>query len=121
MNEIKLLIRKDLLILKNNILLILRNPFRLIPYAAIVGYFFFIYSMRMRDRAEDMESQMPELDANGLPEVDFAVQNIIGGVTVLALGFLLYQLFRATKRNVSFFTMADVNLLFTGPVKPKIF
>ena len=74
--------------------------------------FFFIYSMRMRDRAEDMESQMPELDANGLPEVDFAVQNIIGGVTVLALGFLLYQLFRATKRNVSFFTMADVNLLF---------
>ncbi|TDK49553.1 putative ABC exporter domain-containing protein [Algoriphagus formosus] len=119
MNEIKLLIRKDLLILKNNILLILRNPLRLIPYAAIVGYFFFIYTMRMRDRAEDMESQMPELDANGLPEVDFAVQNIIGGVTVLALGFLLYQLFRATKRNVSFFTMADVNLLFTGPVKPE--
>lgn len=119
MNEVKLLLRKDLLIFKNNILLILRNPARLLPYAGLIGYFFFIYTMRMKDRAKKLDNTLPELDANGLPEIDFATQNIVGGITLLALGFLLYQLFRATERNVSFFSMADVNLLFTGPVKPE--
>lgn len=55
----------------------------------------------------------------GLPEVDFAIQNIVGGITILALGFFIFQLYRATKKNVSFFKMADVNLLFTAPVKPE--
>lgn len=120
MNEIKLLLRKDLWILKNNLLLILRNPLRLIPYAVLVGYFFFIYSMRMKRRDEDgLSDQIPEFDVHGLPQVDFALQNIVGGITVLALGFLIYQLYRATKKNVSFFKMADVNLLFPSPVKPE--
>lgn len=120
MYEIKLLLRKDLWILKNNLLLILRNPLRLIPYAVLVGYFFFIYSMRMKRRDEDgLSDQIPEFDVNGLPQVDFALQNIVGGVTVLALGFLIFQLYRATKKNVSFFKMADVNLLFPSPVKPE--
>lgn len=120
MYEIKLLLRKDLWILKNNLLLILRNPLRLIPYAVLVGYFFFIYSMRMKRRDEDgLSDQIPEFDVHGLPQVDFALQNILGGITVLALGFLIYQLYRATKKNVSFFKMADVNLLFPSPVKPE--
>ncbi|SHO65324.1 Putative ABC exporter [Algoriphagus zhangzhouensis] len=97
MYEIKLLLRKDLWILKNNLLLILRNPLRLIPYAVLVGYFFFIYSMRMKRRDEDgLSDQIPEFDVHGLPQVDFALQNILGGITVLALGFLIYQLYRAT-------------------------
>lgn len=120
MYEIKLLLRKDLWILKNNLLLILRNPLRLIPYVVLVGYFFFIYSMRMKGREEDeLSGQMQDLDLNGLPQVDFALQNIVGGITVLALGFLMFQLYRATKKNVSFFKMADVNLLFPSPVKPE--
>lgn len=115
MNEIRLLLRKDLWILKNNILLIFRNPTRLIPYAVAVGYFIFIYTRRMgRDRVSTEEIN---LDAAG--EVDFAMQNLIGGVTILALGFLMFQLYRATKNNVTFFKMADVNLLFTAPVKPE--
>ncbi|MDR7132257.1 hypothetical protein J2X69_004624 [Algoriphagus sp. 4150] len=120
MNEILLLLRKDILILINNLKLILRNPLRLLPYAGIAGYIFFMYYLRLRNRGEDMQTQeMPELDMNSIPEVNFAMQNIIGGVTVLALAFLIYQLFRATKNNVSFFKMADVNLLFTSPVKPE--
>ncbi len=115
MKEIKLLLRKDLLILLNNIKLILKNPLRLIPYAAIVGYFFFIYWLRF-DKVDDAQEAIPSVD--GIPEVNFAMQNIIGGVTLLALGILIFQLYRATKKNVSFFKMADVNLLFTGPVKP---
>jgi hypothetical protein len=117
MHEVKLLFRKDLFILINNIKLILKNPLRLIPYVVLVGYFTFIYSSRSKDRAINQE--IPELDANGMEVVDFSVQNIKGGLTVLVLGFLIYQLYRATKRNVSFFKMADVNLLFTGPVKPE--
>ncbi|MCE7054755.1 putative ABC exporter domain-containing protein [Algoriphagus sp. AGSA1] len=120
MNEIRLLLRKDILILINNIKLILRNPLRLLPYAGIAGYIFFMYFIRMKSRGDSTPSQdIPELDMNGLPEVNFAMQNVIGAVTLLALVFLIYQLFRATKNNVSFFKMADVNLLFTSPVKPE--
>ncbi|UZD22337.1 putative ABC exporter domain-containing protein [Algoriphagus halophytocola] len=118
MNEISLLFRKDILILINNIKLILKNPLRLLPYAGILGYFFFIYYLRLKGRDEDEAPQeMPDMD--GVPQVDFAVQNIVGAVTLLALVLLIYQLFRATKNNVSFFKMADVNLLFTAPVKPE--
>jgi len=46
--------------------------------------------------------EIPDLDTNGLPEVDFSVQNIIGGVTLLALVLLIYQLYRATKRTSAF-------------------
>lgn len=118
MNEIRLLFRKDILILINNIKLILRNPLRLLPYAGILGYFFFIYFLRLKGRDGDAAPQeIPEME--GVPQVDFAVQNIVGAVTLLALCLLIYQLYRATKNNVSFFKMADVNLLFTAPVKPE--
>lgn len=118
MKEIKLLLRKDLLILLNNIKLILKNPLRLLPYLGILGYFFFIYWLRFDSLDQSSSVQeMPNMDE--LPEVNFALQNIIGGVTILALGLLIYQLYRATKKNVSFFKMADVNLLFTAPVKPE--
>lgn len=119
MREIKLLLRKDLLILLNNIKLILRNPLRLIPYAAVIGYFFFVYWFRLSSGDETSTPEIPELDTNGVPLPNFSVQNIIGGVTILALMFLFFQLYRATKKNVSFFKMADVNLLFTAPVKPE--
>ena len=120
MNEIRLLLRKDILILINNIKLILRNPLRLLPYAGIAGYIFFMYYLRLKSRGDDTPTpEMPELDVNGIPEVNFAMQNVIGGVTILALVILIYQLYSATKKNVSFFKMADVNLLFTAPVKPE--
>ncbi|OYX22368.1 MAG: hypothetical protein B7Z16_04760 [Algoriphagus sp. 32-45-6] len=115
MNELRLLLRKDLLILKNNILLILRNPLRLIPYGIAVAYFVFMYSRGLSRGKKQAE----EVDMEALGEVDFALQNIIGGVTILALGFFMFQLYRATKNNVTFFKMADVNLLFTAPVKPE--
>ncbi|MEP0711188.1 MAG: putative ABC exporter domain-containing protein, partial [Algoriphagus sp.] len=120
MYEIRLLLRKDILILINNIKLIFRNPVRLLPYAGIGGYIFFMYYLRLKNREDDVPAtEMPELDLNGLPEVNFAMQNIVGAVTLLALVILIYQLFNATKKNVSFFKMADVNLLFTAPVKPE--
>lgn len=117
MNEIQLLFRKDLLILINNLKLILKNPLRLLPYAGLLAYFFFIYSMRMKSRSNDSGMETPSME--GFPEVDFAIQNIVGGITILALAFFIFQLYRATKKNVTFFKMADVNLLFTAPVKPE--
>ncbi len=117
MNEIRILFRKDVLILINNLKLILKNPLRLLPYAGLLAYFFFIYSMRMKSRSKDSMMEAPTME--GLPEVDFAFQNLVGGITILALGFFVFQLYRATKKNVSFFKMADVNLLFTAPVKPE--
>jgi hypothetical protein len=117
MNEVKLLFRKDLLILINNLKLILRNPLRLIPYAILLGYFVFIYGQGAKQRAQS--ANLENVDLSGVEEVDFALQNIVGGATVLALVFLVFQLYRATKSNVSFFKMADVNLLFTAPVKPE--
>ncbi|MCH7409202.1 putative ABC exporter domain-containing protein [Belliella sp. DSM 111904] len=125
MNEIKLLFRKDILILFNNIKLILKNPLRLLPYLFVVGYFSFFYFRRTVKSTESM----PEVDldqiqdaANALnvvPDKYYAKLAIIGGLTLIALGVLIFQLFRATKKNISFFTMADVNLLFTSPVSPS--
>ncbi|WP_296703161.1 putative ABC exporter domain-containing protein [Algoriphagus sp.] len=117
MNEIRLLFRKDLLILLNNLKLILKNPLRLLPYAGMLAYFFFIYTMRMKSRSNENSTGAPSLEE--FPEVDFAIQNIVGGITILALAFFIFQLYRATKKNVTFFKMADVNLLFTAPVKPE--
>ena len=117
MNEFRLLFRKDLFLLINNIKLILKNPLRLIPYAVLVGYFTFIYSQRTKSR--DLGSELEGVNVGEVAEVDFAIQNLVGGATILALAFLVFQLYRATKNNVSFFKMADVNLLFTAPVKPE--
>ena len=121
MNEFKLLIRKDLFILVNNIKLILRNPLRLLPYIFVLGYFSFFYFRRTGKKTEiSTDESGKNQDAAGqIEEVDFAVQNIAGGLTLLALAFLMFQLYRATKKNISFFSMADVNLLFTSPVSPQ--
>lgn len=119
MLEIKLLLKKDFWILINNLKLILRNPLRLIPYGVLVGYFTFIYSQGLKKREGGDFGKMQDIGADGLPETNFAMQNIVGGITILALGFLVFQLYRATKNNVSFFKMADVNLLFPAPVKPE--
>ena len=117
MNEFRILFRKDLFILINNIKLILKNPLRLIPYVVLVGYFTFIYSQRTKSR--NLGSDLEGVDVSEVSGVDFAMQNLVGGATILALVFLVFQLYRATKNNVSFFKMADVNLLFTAPVKPE--
>ena len=114
MRELKLLLRKDFWILKNNLLLILKNPLRLLPYLVLVGYFTFIYSQRIKSRRN-----ASELGLEGVDQIDYSEQNIIGVITLLVLVFLIFQLFRATKRNVTFFKMADVNLLFPAPVRPE--
>lgn len=120
MNEIRLLFRKDIFILINNIKLILRNPLRLIPYGAFVAYFFFIYTQRINSREDSGSMEdFQNIDTSALEQVDFAMQNVVGAVTLIALGILIFQLYSSTKTNVSFFKMADVNLLFTAPVKPS--
>ncbi|MBW3468736.1 putative ABC exporter domain-containing protein [Arthrospiribacter ruber] len=118
MNEFRLLLRKDLFILINNIKLILRNPLRLLPYGLLVGYFSFFYFRRSSNRSEINRDQLDELQGvtDELVQPDFELLAIKGGLTFLALLFLMFQLYRATKKNISFFSMADVNLLFTGPV-----
>lgn len=121
MNEIKLLLRKDIFILLNNIKLILKNPLRLLPYGLVVAYISFFYFRRTKKASEINADQLSQLEdaAGQLPEVDYALQNIIGGTTLLALIILLFQLHRATQKNISFFSMADVNFLFTAPTVPS--
>ena len=114
MNDFKLLLYKDYLIVLNNIRLILKNPFRLLPYALLVGYFSLFY---FRGRSRSLEGGSADLD-DLQDAVDYSTQNVIGVLTVLGLAFLVFQLFRATKKNVSFFSMADVNFLFISPVSP---
>ncbi|MFN5331850.1 MAG: putative ABC exporter domain-containing protein [Bacteroidota bacterium] len=114
MHEVYLLLKKDLRILGNNLLLILRNPLRLIPYGLALAYFLFMYSRGI----SGSEGASAEVDLDAVGEVDVAVQNIIGVLTVLALAYFLFQLYRASQKNITFFKMADVNLLFPAPVKP---
>ncbi len=123
MNDLKLLFRKDLFIILNNIKLILKNPFRLLPYLFVVGYFSFFYFKRSRTQKLDLDSQeLGNLQDAALQSesVNYVLQNMVGGLTLAALAFLMFQLYRSTKKNVSFFGMADVNLLFTSPVSPSM-
>jgi hypothetical protein len=122
MNEFTLLLRKDLYILINNLKLILKNPLRLFPYLFIVGYFGIFYFLRGSrsksavdpDRLGDLQEAMEEINSPDVGQL-----TVVGGLTILALFGMLYLLFRATKKNVTFFSMADVNLLFTSPVNPS--
>lgn len=114
MHEVYLLLKKDLRILGNNLLLILRNPLRLIPYGLALAYFLFMYSRGV----SGSEGTSAEVDMDAVGEVDVALKNIIGVLTVLALAYFLFQLYLASKKNITFFKMADVNLLFPAPVKP---
>lgn len=122
MSEFGLLLRKDLYILINNLKLILKNPLRLFPYLFIVGYFGIFYFLRGNrsktsvdpDQMGDLQEAMDQINA---PDVGQLA--LVGGLTLLALIVMLYLLFRATKKNVTFFSMADVNLLFTSPVNPS--
>lgn len=120
MHEFSLLIRKDLYVLVNNIKLILKNPLRLFPYLFVFGYFSFFYFRRGNQSMDDNKESLGELQdlAEQADGIDFAFQNFVGILTLLALGFLVFQLFKATKKNTSFFTMADVNHLFPSPVSP---
>ncbi|UJP66870.1 putative ABC exporter domain-containing protein [Mongoliitalea daihaiensis] len=117
MNEIKLLLRKDWYIVLNNIKLILKNPARLLPYIFIVGYFSFFYFNRGKKSSSVNTNDLDQV-SDQLSEVNYELINIKGGLTLIALIFLMFQLYKATKKNISFFSMADVNLLFTGPVVP---
>ncbi len=110
--------KKDLLILFNNVKLILRNPARLLPYAGFLIYISVMASLGRRAGEKEARSKTPKLEDTGLDQVDFELQNVVGGITLLALIILLYQLYLATKKNVSFFKMADVNFLFPAPVNP---
>nr|MBI1231903.1 hypothetical protein [Cytophagales bacterium] len=122
MNEFALLLRKDFYILINNLKLILKNPLRLIPYLFIFGYFGIFYFFRGSNsrstagagQVEDLQEAMEQIDTPDVGEMA-----VVRAITLLALAVMLYLLFRATKKNVTFFTMADVNLLFTSPVKPS--
>ena len=108
MNEIRLLFRKDIFILINNIKLILRNPLRLLPYGAFLAYIFFIYSQRINS-GEDSGSMedLQNIDTSGLEQVDFGMQNIVGGITLAALAILIFhqnerQLLQNGRREFAF-------------------
>jgi len=122
MNEFALLLRKDLYILINNLKLILRNPLRLFPYAIILGYFGIFYFRRGNRSTSTVDPDQMKNLQDAMEQVsppDVGQLTVVGGLTLIALAVMLYLLFRATKKNVTFFTMADVNLLFTSPVKPS--
>jgi len=87
----------------------------LIPYGIGAGYFVFMYSKGI----SGSQRVSSEFDLDGAAGADTTQQNIIGVLTVLALVFFTFQLYRATKNNITFFKMADVNLLFPAPVKPE--
>lgn len=73
MHEVRLLLKKDLIILVNNLLLIFRNPLRLIPYGLGAGYFVFMYSQGIAG-SERVTSQV-NVDAAG--EVDVTQQILL--------------------------------------------
>ncbi|MCC5920636.1 MAG: putative ABC exporter domain-containing protein [Cyclobacteriaceae bacterium] len=113
MNEFKLLSIKELLKFKNNILLILKSPGRLIAYALGIAYLIWIYTMR---------SGKDALDTSPFADLDFGMDGsaiLVGVFTVILLIYFCFRLYKSTSTNVTFFSMADVNMLFTAPARPQ--
>ncbi|WP_226390979.1 putative ABC exporter domain-containing protein [Penaeicola halotolerans] len=111
MSEFLLLLVKDLIIIKNNIKLILRNPARLLPYIGVVGYFSYFYFKRAADR------EVVAMDGYAFDDSTFKI--VLGILTLLLLAFFIFNLYRALNSSITFFSLADVNMLFTAPTSPK--
>lgn len=119
MNQIKILLFKDLHILKNTILLALRKPWRWLFAFGFFGYLIYqritIYSGENNYNQPDQE--LPEISETNLEKLSVVFASIVG---LLALSVFTVVISRATKRNTTFFINADTHFLFPGPFNPRI-
>lgn len=119
MHQLKILLLKDLLILKNNILLALRKPWR---WLFAVGFFGMLIYNRIALSTESADftssdAELPELSEAGIEKVQTIFAAFVG---ILSLLVVVFVISRATKRNTTFFINADTHFLFSGPFSPRL-
>ncbi len=110
MKELKILLLRDFLILRNQIKMILRSPWRLLVYGLLL--FWITRSFWMRSSNVDT----PEIDLEGFTD-DRAYRV---AATLIGLGLLVFInliVFNATQLKSTFFRNADVQFLFTAPLR----
>ena len=111
MNEYRLLLTKELWIIKNHILEVKNNPKRLGIYLLYIGWIgLMLFNARMQSRSRH--------GFDGLKET--LGPDIIGaGFTVLISALFFYYLYKGTVESTTFFSMGDVHLLFPSPRSPR--
>lgn len=119
MNPFRILLFKDLLILKNNIVLTLRKPWRWIFAVVFIG--FLIYQRLRAYTGEAIsysaDTDFPEISEKNLEAAVVLFSSIVGIISLMVIVFVLT---RATKRNTTFFINADTHFLFPGPFDPRL-
>lgn len=110
MNEYRLLLSKDLRIIKNHFLEIKNNPKRLMIYLLYVVWIgSMIFNFVIQSKADPFN-----------PVKDTMGSAIVGaGFTALISIVLLYYIHKGTMESSTFFSMGDVHLLFPSPNSPK--
>ncbi|MFN3952174.1 MAG: putative ABC exporter domain-containing protein [Thermaurantimonas sp.] len=119
MSQIRILLLKDLLILKNTILLALRKPWRWLFAVGFFGYFFYkrmiVYSGESIQNPPDVD--LPDLSDTYIERISVILATFIGMLSVVVLTVVIS---RATRRNTTFFINADTHFLFPGPFHPGV-
>lgn len=108
MHDYAILLRYDLLKLKNYILQIRRNPKKLISYFLFMAWIILI--------------MLPAIKNTGQRQfnVTAGTAQIILAVYALFIAFIMFSSFFSSLRKLSYaFQMGDVNLLFPSPLKPN--
>jgi hypothetical protein len=113
MKEFKLLAFRDLLILKNRLKEILKNPVRLILYCLFLGWLFRSVWMGSSSSGSTLnEAGVPEDLIN---EKAYLALSTISGILLLLI--FLVSVYTATLRKSTFFRNADVQFIFPSPLR----
>lgn len=109
MHDYQVLLRYDLLKLKNYVLEIRRNPKKLVSYFLFLAWILLVMMPSILGRRGQ---KMPGLPVN--------IQEYILGGYALLIAVLLYLSFFSALNRLSYsFQMGDVNLLFPSPLEPN--
>lgn len=102
MNSLLFLIRKNL---KNIVKSAFKKPLTLIGYIFLILFFAFMIVMAFTMPSGNMKALPPEL---------------FTGIMMLAFAFFYYTSLKVgVEKGSSFFRMADVNMVFTSPIRPN--
>lgn len=110
MHDYHVLLRFDLLKLKNYVVEIRRNPKKLVSYFLFLAW---IILVMMPSFLGNKGQKMP----SGLPA---NIQELILGIYSLLIAVILFLSFFSALNRLSYsFQMGDVNLLFPSPIEPN--
>lgn len=108
MNDFAIMLRCDLLKLKNYVVEIKRTPKKAISYLLFAAWLLLIMFPVFMNRSKNSPSLSPE-----------TLRAIIGAYALIVSTLLFWSFFTSLQKLSFSFNMGDVNLLFPSPIEPR--